>query len=72
MFALLGTALTWLPVAGRALVHWVHCSPWLPIRCAGDWTDGRLQVTDTPLLRVVDELARHHRGYPVATRAWRR
>ncbi|HDS1138264.1 TPA: FecR domain-containing protein [Stenotrophomonas maltophilia] len=32
-----------------------------PLR--GDWQDGRLQVQDTPLNRVIDELARHHRGY---------
>ncbi|WP_458998546.1 FecR family protein [Stenotrophomonas sp. PSU-St7] len=32
-----------------------------PLR--GDWQDGRLQVQDTPLIRVIDELARHHRGY---------
>lgn len=32
-----------------------------PLR--GDWQDGRLQVQDMPLLRVIDELARHHRGY---------
>lgn len=28
-----------------------------------DWQDGRLQVQDTQLIRVIDELARHHRGY---------
>ncbi|WP_142806179.1 FecR family protein [Stenotrophomonas maltophilia] len=32
-----------------------------PLR--GDWQDGRLQVQDTQLIRVIDELARHHRGY---------
>ncbi|KAG1261313.1 hypothetical protein G6F65_014895 [Rhizopus arrhizus] len=32
-----------------------------PLR--GDWQDGRLQVQDVPLIRVIDELARHHRGY---------
>ncbi|WP_295549733.1 FecR domain-containing protein [uncultured Stenotrophomonas sp.] len=32
-----------------------------PLR--GDWQDGRLQVQDTPLIRVIDELARHHQGY---------
>ncbi|ENB4169409.1 FecR domain-containing protein [Stenotrophomonas maltophilia] len=32
-----------------------------PLR--GDWQDGRLQVQDMPLIRVIDELARHHRGY---------
>lgn len=32
-----------------------------PLR--GDWQDGRLQVQDTRLIRVIDELARHHRGY---------
>ena len=29
----------------------------------GDWQEGRLLVQDTPLIRVIDELARHHRGY---------
>ncbi|WP_313297431.1 FecR domain-containing protein [Stenotrophomonas sp.] len=32
-----------------------------PLR--GDWQDGRLQVQDTPLIQVIDELARHHQGY---------
>ncbi|VTQ77064.1 transmembrane FecR family iron uptake regulator protein [Stenotrophomonas maltophilia] len=32
-----------------------------PLR--GDWQDGRLRVQDTPLIRVIDELARHHQGY---------
>lgn len=32
-----------------------------PLR--GDWQDGRLQVQDTQLIRVIDELARHHQGY---------
>ena len=32
-----------------------------PLR--GDWQDGRLQVQDTPLIRVIDELARHHQGH---------
>lgn len=32
-----------------------------PLR--GDWQDGRLQVQDTPLLRVIEELARHHQGH---------
>lgn len=32
-----------------------------PLR--GDWQDGRLQVQDTQLILVIDELARHHRGY---------
>ncbi|MBN5020424.1 FecR domain-containing protein [Stenotrophomonas maltophilia] len=32
-----------------------------PLR--GNWQDGRLQVQDTQLIRVIDELARHHCGY---------
>lgn len=32
-----------------------------PLR--GNWQDGRLQVQDTQLIRVIDELARHHGGY---------
>ncbi|MBH1432028.1 FecR domain-containing protein [Stenotrophomonas maltophilia] len=32
-----------------------------PLR--GDWNNGRLQVRDAALIRVIDELARHHRGY---------
>lgn len=32
-----------------------------PLR--GDWQDGRLQVQHAPLIRVIDELARHHQGY---------
>ncbi|MCU1126346.1 FecR domain-containing protein [Stenotrophomonas maltophilia] len=32
-----------------------------PLR--GDWQEGRLQVQDTPLIRIIDELARHHQGY---------
>ncbi|HEL2980836.1 TPA: FecR domain-containing protein [Stenotrophomonas maltophilia] len=32
-----------------------------PLR--GDWQDGRLQVQNMPLIRVINELARHHRGY---------
>ncbi|HEL3159429.1 TPA: FecR domain-containing protein [Stenotrophomonas maltophilia] len=32
-----------------------------PLR--GDWQEGRLQVQDTPMIRIIDELARHHQGY---------
>lgn len=43
------------PMGGLAVVE--------PDPLRGDWQDGRLQVQDTRLVRVVEELARHHRGY---------
>lgn len=50
-----GSAVQIGPMGGLATVE--------PDPLRGDWQDGRLQVQDTRLVRVVEELARHHRGY---------
>ncbi|MNU65056.1 fec operon regulator FecR [compost metagenome] len=60
---LLGTALDVVAGSGARIGALGALQPVAADPLRGDWTDGRLQVTDTPLLRVVDELARHHRGY---------